>query len=162
MTTACAPSSGLAREARRAHSGGTARTREGRTHLRAVERVDAVRVVDAEGERVDLVGDVVRVRVERLELVHELPLRRLERLARRDVEVSRDLVDLEEAKQVAALVDAGEARGVEQYRLVLAQRVLLPLEPREHLLLVDALDVRTAVAALRLVGRLGQVLHLRG
>ena len=39
---------------------------------RAVERVDAARVVDAKGERVDGVRDVVRVRVKRLELVHEL------------------------------------------------------------------------------------------
>ena len=68
---------------------------------------------------------------------------------------------LEEAEEVAALVYLGEACGIEEDRVVLAQRVLLPLEPREHLLLVDALDVGAAVAALRLVRRLGEVLRLR-
>ena len=68
---------------------------------------------------------------------------------------------LEEAEEVAALVYLGEACGIEEHRVVLAQRVLLPLEPREHLLLVDALDVGAAVAALRLVRRLGEVLRLR-
>ena len=51
------------------------------------------------------------------------------------------------------------ADGVDEHGLVLAQRVLLPLEPREHLRLVDALDVGARVAAL-LLG-LRDVLGLR-
>eukprot|EP00965_Chrysotila_dentata_P115664 3822264-Pleurochrysis_carterae.AAC.1 len=62
--------------------------------LRPVERVDSPRVVDAKGERVYDVAHVVSLRVEGLELVDELALRRLERLARRDVEVASHLVHL--------------------------------------------------------------------
>ena len=42
----------------------------------------------------DDVADVVGVRVEGLELVYQLPLRRLEGLAWRDVKVARHLVHL--------------------------------------------------------------------
>lgn len=94
---------------------------------RAVERVDAVRVVQPKRERVDGVGDVVRVRVEGLELVHELARRRLEGFAGRHVEVARHLVDLEEAKEVAALFDGDQTRRIEEHSLVLADGVLLPV-----------------------------------
>ena len=63
-------------------------------HLGAIERVDSVGVVQAERERVYDVRDVVKMGVERLELVDELPRRRLERLARCEVEVARNLIHL--------------------------------------------------------------------
>ena len=72
-------------------------------------------------------ADIVLVRIERLELVHQLALRRLEGLAGCHVEVPRHLVDLQEAKEVAALVDACQPRWIQKHSLVHAEWVILPL-----------------------------------
>jgi hypothetical protein len=46
----------------------------------------------------DVMADIIFVRVEWLELVYQLPLCRLERLAGRNVEIARNLVHHQETK----------------------------------------------------------------
>ena len=95
----------------------------------------------------NLVRDIVRVRVEGLELVDELALRRLERLARRHVEVARHLVHLEEAEEVAALLDARETRRVEHDGLMLAERVRAA-DMHARLLTLSAEELRAELEAM--------------